>query len=455
MPVAACALDNLRSQGGLGEAAWSTCIKISAMLDFTWGHGKFEIDLARVCCLCFSACDARVSIIMALISCSKGKTLKRPVVLSFCATFLRREMLHVFRQMSLVQGFENWVVTRRLENITDFPYDRVIVLKKSPWRIFRRAYCGLFNRRVALSYTEVRQMLEISQKKNAGVVHVYLGTEAARLLPYLRVEKRAKVVSFHGADVSDSITDQELAAIFSNVDLLMVRSNALAEQLVARGCPPGLIRFNRTSVPLPDSVGDCAASNGSIRLLQACRFIPKKGIDTTLRAVAELVARGCDVELDLAGDGPELAELRRLVGFLGLRGRVRFLGFLSNEDLMSRFGSYSLFVHPSRTTVSGDQEGIPNSILEAMACGLPVVATSHSGIPEAMTDGVEGRLVVPDDAVALAEAILGIAQNPDLRRKMSLAARQRIVESFSAESAIAQLESVYREAMDIAALRTA
>ncbi|MGB0128535.1 MAG: glycosyltransferase [Rhodocyclaceae bacterium] len=374
--------------------------------------------------------------------------MKKPVLISYCATFLKPEMLHVYRQVSAIEAFENWVVTRRRENPSRFPYDKLVVLRKSPLRIFRREAYRLLRRPIPLGGTEVRHLLDLARDHDAALIHIYFGTEAARALPYLRQEQRPKVVSFHGADVSTSLADHDFHALLGCVDLFLARSHTLAEQLLARGCPAERIRLSRTSVPIPDTPLPAGpARSGRFRLLQACRFIPKKGLDTTLQALAQLSDWGHDVTLDLAGSGPEQEALEALVRRLGLQHRVRFLGFLPNQELLSRMPDYSLFVHPSRVTASGDREGIPNAMLEAMACGLPVVATAHSGIPEAVSNGVEGRLVPQDDPAAMAEAIAEVLGDRGRYATMSVAARARVVREFSEERAIRELCSAYSDAI--------
>lgn len=377
-----------------------------------------------------------------------------PTLISYCATFLKPEMLHVYRQVTGVDAFDNWVVTRRRENAERFPYAKLLTLKKSPLRLFRRAAYRLLGQPIPLGGSEVRQMLAIAHERNAALVHIYFGTEAARALPYLRQEKRPKVVSFHGADVSNSLSERDFQALLGCVDLFLARSQTLADQLVTRGCPPERIRLNRTSVPLPEiSMPDGPLRKGRVRLLQACRFIPKKGLDISLKALSILVAQGMDVTLDLAGDGPERGALETMARELNLEDRINFLGFLPNQELLARLPDYSLFVHPSRVTASGDREGIPNSMLEAMAYGLPVVATGHSGIPEAISHGVEGLLVEQDDPAGLAQAISTVLEDETFYRRMSTAARTRIEQDFSSRRAIAELHAAYQDAIALARAR--
>lgn len=151
-----------------------------------------------------------------------------------------------------------------------------------------------------------------------------------------------------------------------------------------------------------------------------------------------------DCTLRLAGDGPELALLKDLAERLDLQLHVQFLGFLDQAALRKEMEAAHIFLHPSRVTSGGDREGIPNSLLEAMAAGMPVVATAHSGIPEAVENGREGILTPENDMEAIAQAVQKVAQI-ETWRAMSLAAYQRIVSQFSTQAAATALEAIYRE----------
>lgn len=382
--------------------------------------------------------------------------MSKPVLISYCATFLKPEMLHVYRQVSQIVSFDNWVVTRTRQHAERFPFAQLVVLKKSIWRGFRRAYYKFIKRPVPLGAGEVLQLLNLAESKQAALIHIYFGTEAARALPYLQQERRPKVVSFHGADVSSSLDPADMDALIKCVDIFLARSETLAAALRQRGCPPERIRLTRTSVPIPElSPRQLPVAGQPIRLLQACRFIAKKGLDVTLDAVALLRQQGMNVYLDLAGDGPERPALEAQIKSLGLEGRVNFLGFLPNSELLSRLQDYTFFVHPSRDTAAGDREGIPNSMLEAMAAGLPVLASAHSGIPEAVESGVEGILVPQNDAQALANALTSAISDPERYAVMSQAARAKVIRCFSYQSAITELEAAYRDAIAIGASRQA
>lgn len=303
-----------------------------------------------------------------------------------------------------------------------------------------------------MSGYEVRQLLDFARRRQAALVHVYFGSEAARVVGYLRQERRPKIVSFHGADVSRDVTGEELKAVFSVADLILCRSQSLADVLVERGCPPDLIRLNRTGVPvareLPDHPAPPAGGPAPLRFLQACRFIPKKGLMTSIRAMAVLRDKGWPVRLTLAGDGPEKPNMESLIDELGLRQNVTFSGFLDNEQLLAAMREQDVFLHPSVITASGDQEGIPNSILEAMGQGLPVVATRHGGIPEVIEDGLNGMLVSTAEERLVAEAVERLVLTPGLYPGIRKAAYEKVRRDYSLESCKLALQRHYREAVE-------
>ncbi|MBF0416512.1 MAG: glycosyltransferase [Magnetococcales bacterium] len=381
----------------------------------------------------------------------------RAVAVSFLATFLRPEMLHVYRQVTSVQSFTVWVITRRRRHPERFPFDRLLILRKNPWRFVTRLWHRLQKRRVPMSGYETRQMLRMVERLQAQVVHVYLGTEAVRVLPYLEREQRPKVVSFHGADLSDDLKEDEFQQLLRHTDLFLVRSDSLKEELLKRGCPGERIRMNRTGVPMPESFGVRQSREYSaehpLRLLQACRFVEKKGLDVTITALGLVREAGIPTELTLMGSGPREQELRKLVQDLHLEQWVHFPGFVDNQTLLDGFMHYDIFLHPSRTTSGKDREGIPNSLLEAMAWGIPSIATRHSGIPEVVEDGVNGLLIDESSPQALAQAIARLVSDPGLTARISRAGHATIAERFTIDTCVASLEDSYRVAIQLAQSR--
>ena len=125
-----------------------------------------------------------------------------------------------------------------------------------------------------------------------------------------------------------------------------------------------------------------------------------------------------------------------------------FAGFLNQSELRDLFERAHVFMHPSELPPDSNQEGIPNSMLEAMASGLPVVATRHGGIPEAVTDGVNGWLVPERDHEMLTISLRRLVQDPTRWAEMGVAASRAVAAGFAQRSQIEALESTYFEALE-------
>lgn len=165
-------------------------------------------------------------------------------------------------------------------------------------------------------------------------------------------------------------------------------------------------------------------------LLAVGRFDEIKGFPHLIEACALLAARGVDFECRLIGDGPLREPLQRRIEAAGLAGRVRLLGARPQEEVRRELYRASVFVLPSVVKPNGDRDGIPVALMEAMACGTPVVSTRVSGIPELVDEGRGGLLVEPGDAGALAGALQELLSRPSLGPELARHARRKIEREF-------------------------
>jgi glycosyltransferase involved in cell wall biosynthesis len=188
--------------------------------------------------------------------------------------------------------------------------------------------------------------------------------------------------------------------------------------------------------------GELQNDNGRVtRVVVPANLLEVKGHIYLLEALRLLVDRGVGVHVDLAGDGPLRKELAHKVEKLELGERVTFLGVLPHEELLKSMqtGGWDILALPSIVTDSGEKEGIPVAIIEAMSCRVPVVSTATGGIPE-LFEGVDGALLVPPrDPVALAEAIERVIRDPGLRERLIESGRRRVEDSFAVERVAAEL----------------
>ncbi len=176
--------------------------------------------------------------------------------------------------------------------------------------------------------------------------------------------------------------------------------------------------------------GATPGSGSTLRLLAVGQLKEKKGFSYLLEACAILRRRGVRFECKIVGEGPLRAALEELRHRLDLEDLVAFTGALPHDEVVTRFREADLFVLPCVIGEDGDRDGIPNVVLEAMAMGLPVVSTRHSGIPEAVSDGESGILVAPADAAGLAEAIGSLAGQQGRLVQMGTAGKRIVNERF-------------------------
>jgi glycosyltransferase involved in cell wall biosynthesis len=197
--------------------------------------------------------------------------------------------------------------------------------------------------------------------------------------------------------------------------------------------------------------GPAPPTNGHFRVLGVGRLVEKKGFDVLVEAIGLLADEGVPLEAVIVGhDAPLEPEVRpsleRRIAELGLDGRVRLLPSMTQAELYDEYRRASAFCLPCRVAGSGDRDGIPNVMVEAMACGLPVVGTEVSGIPELVVSGRNGLLVPPDDPTAVAAALTRLYREPDLARGLGAEAEATVRERFDGDELVRELAELFREA---------
>ncbi|SER95976.1 colanic acid/amylovoran biosynthesis glycosyltransferase [Tranquillimonas rosea] len=262
----------------------------------------------------------------------------------------------------------------------------------------------------------------------------YRGAAVARAQRDLRPH-RPLVTVFHGRDVSVEHTRNGLAKyadLFAEGDLHLTVNAPFADLLVAGGAPPDRVATHHLGIPVARYDFTPRPTGTPMRLVAVCRLVAKKGLGVAIAALAELNARHPEIDwrFEIGGDGPLEPELRAQVAAAGLEERVSFLGPLSHEDTLERIAAADALVLPSVTAEDGDQEGIPVTLMEAMALGTPVCTTRHSGIPELVTHGESGLLADEGDVEALAGNIRALAEGRVDAVALAHAARAKVARDF-------------------------
>ena len=375
----------------------------------------------------------------------------QPVVASYCTTFLKPEMLHIYRQVKGLRRYKTFVVTRERLGEDAFPFSDVEFLP----RLFflPRYYLKWVRKMPPLCYRgEWQQLMRLFQRRPADLMHIYFGHTGVHLLPLIQSWPAPCVVSFHGMDIQPRPRmrgyDTSMRELLQTAPLVLARSQSLLAGLERLGCPKEKLRLNRTGIPLDQFPfrQRSLPEDGEWRFVQACRLIAKKGLATAVRAFALFLEKYPRAKFVIAGDGPMKSDLEALIAELGLAGSVELAGFLSQTELRALYAASHVFLHPSEMPPDQNQEGVPNSMLEAMATGLPVLATTHGGIPEAVTQGRTGLLVGERDVDALFHAMRRIAEESELFHRLGRAAALAVREEFEQGKQIEKLEGYYDEA---------
>jgi len=170
-------------------------------------------------------------------------------------------------------------------------------------------------------------------------------------------------------------------------------------------------------------------------ILSVGRLVPKKGFDHLLRAVAHLRRRQFRFRLEIVGDGPERRRLVRMIEELGLEDIVVLRGMLVRDEVRQAFRRATCFALACRISEDGDRDGIPNTLAEAMASGLPVVSTRLPGVEEIVRDGETGIMVPSDEPAAIADALAGVLEDRERARRLAERARAAMAKTFDAHAA--------------------
>jgi colanic acid/amylovoran biosynthesis glycosyltransferase len=363
-------------------------------------------------------------------------------------------MLHIYRQIIGLKRCIPVVIAQKREQAERYAFASVQIVPKPATHFLRRFWFRqLRDAPWQISGTELRALLDVLSKTDARLLHIYFGQIAVHLLPLIRVWKNPSIVSFHGADVTVDMNKpayrEATRQMLDAVTRVLVRSESLRRAVVDLGCDPKKIEVQRTGIPLKEFPFrernfPPRSSEGEWRFVQAGRLIEKKGLPVTLGAFANFLRQYPNATLTIAGEGPLWTQLQDLARELKIDQRVAFTGFISQEQLRDIYYASHIFLHPSQTGHDGNQEGIPNAMLEAMASGLPVFATQHGGIPEAIENGVNGVLVPEHDHEELARTLLNATQDPGFLSRIARSGAEVVRKNFDLRVQAQRLEDIYQ-----------
>ncbi|HEX8832951.1 MAG TPA: glycosyltransferase [Abditibacteriaceae bacterium] len=354
-------------------------------------------------------------------------------------------------------GVKNHVITQLRLNEQDRPVENVSVLQRpSKWAIeslFNHAKCVL--RRFPRKHTTLlsaRSRLRGALKEiRPDVIHAHFGNDGALVYPVSSELSIPLVVSFHGFDLfrlsKDDYWMRQYREMFSRASAFTVVSEVMRDYLVGLGAAPSKVHLVHVGKRVQEY--EYKARTSPIReWISVGRLMQKKGFDDCIKAFG-IATEGTDAVLRIIGEGPQEQELKSLVQELGLEHRVLFLGSLSHDKVKSALAGADAFILCSKTSRTGDREGIPTVLMEAQFMGLPCVATRHSGIPEVIPAESQKLLADEGDVGGLAACIRELMQcDNDELKQIGIRGRELVEKSFDLATETNTLKEIYKSLSD-------
>lgn len=285
------------------------------------------------------------------------------------------------------------------------------------------------------------------QKVQPDLIHAHFGYDGWRMIKPALQNDLPLVTGFYGSDVSRLPTEFDWPRRYRKLarhgDAFIAISSHMKTQLIKLGFPESdihIIPFGLDAESFPSG-----GSPDPHSLMMVGRMVEKKGFRYALEAVKILKNEDIPVHLDLYGDGPLEKQLKSLARKWDIQSRVAFHGYTPVEQIKQEHPRHGMLLAPSVTAADGDEEGLPNTILEAMASGTLAIASDHAAIDEALTQNETGLLAPEGDAKALAEKIRFALNNRPRVEQIEQNARSLIKEKYEIDAVVEKTEALYRQ----------
>ncbi|HEY9879568.1 MAG TPA: glycosyltransferase [Leptolyngbyaceae cyanobacterium] len=317
-------------------------------------------------------------------------------------------------------------------------------------------------RKAAASFRILHSVIPLLKKRPVyDIIHCHFGLLGLKgmWLREIGAVSGKLITTFHGVDMSQNLQllGQDLyAPLFQAGDYFLPISQFWRNRLIELGCDPHKITVHHMGIDAhrfaftPRTL----VEGQTVRLISVSRLAEKKGIEYGIRAVAALVQEGLNVEYQIIGDGELRQPLADLITDLNVGHAIQLLGPKNHNEVMAALNQAHILVAPSVTAKDGNQEGIPVALMEAMAMGLPVVSTYHSGIPELVEDGISGYLVPERDIEALKTRLRQLVQKPESWLTMGTAGRQKVEQEFDLHALNAGLVELFEQVLQAGSIAT-
>lgn len=335
--------------------------------------------------------------------------------------------------------------TQYISQIREVPdYDYIHMVRQPKYMID----LSLLNEKVHY-LNEVFSPKEYVKRNNISLLHAHHGQLGMLLLPFKEETNLPLVTSIRGRDAT--LANQPIGYL-DNMKMLFDRGERffpvcqyLADRLIAWGCPSEKIRVLYGGVDLNEFKYRAPHKGDSQNILSIGRLVEKKGHHILMQAFQKIRSKFPNATLTIIGRGELEEYLISLANQLNLGDSFRLLNHLPKDQVREQMTNADIFCAASLEAADGDVEGIPNTLKEAMAIGVPVISTNHAGIPELITNKKEGVLVQENNVDELADALEFMLTNREIWETYTVAARQKVEQNFNLAQQLQQQAEFYDE----------
>ena len=343
------------------------------------------------------------------------------------ATFILDQMTGLIERGYEV---ETWATNDPQERLMHPEIERYQLLEKTKYIKIPPALFRMYPKIWVKTFMHINNITNINK---VDAFHVNYGANFNLIKPIFKYYNTFVLVSFYGYDASRYILQRKASCydyLFERANLITSNSYYMRSILLKLGCPSEKLKVHRCGLNLrffqPKQKNH---KKEGIILLTVARLVEKKGIEYSLKAMSTIREK-YKLRYRIVGDGPLKSDLEKLARQLGLENQVEFLGALDKEGVVQQMSEADIFVLTSVTAGDGDQEGLPVSLIEAQAMGLPVVSSYHTGIPELIADGQTGLLAKEKDTEKIAEHLETLVRNHELRLTFGQSGRETVEKEF-------------------------
>ena len=310
---------------------------------------------------------------------------------------------------------------------------------------------GILNT-VQLNLNRTPQFLyEVARVEQPDIIHGHFGLDSYRLVQLHQHTNIPFVVNFYGHDVIRLPREfgwkSRYKKMAKHMSWAISGSDDMKKNLIKLGFNEDRITTIKLAVNI-DNIKFLQRKKAGPKLMIVGRCVEKKGFIYALKAIEKIKKEIPKVTLDHYGDGELLTDFKLFTKKHGLEDQVTFHGFKKNQDILKELYEHDILLVPSVQARDGDREGIPQTAVEGMATGIPVISSDHAGLPEIVQNKETGLLTPVRNSEALKDAVVSLCKDPNLAQKISVGGRKKVENELNIELQIKKIEDLYQKLID-------